>query len=94
MGQLNANGRHKRPGISTKLSLTIDQHKKRTKKQQRQKQQKKEGKQSRAAAARIVAVVVVGIANLSANAIGICNEYLNKRTPRHTHTSWQQKQKG
>lgn len=38
-----------------------------------------------AAAARTVAVVV-GIANLSANAIGICNEYLNKRTNTQSHS--------
>lgn len=67
------------------MSLTTDQHNERTKKQQR----KKKEKQSRAAAADVAGTaaaaartvaVVVGIANLSANAIGICNEYLNKRT--------------
>lgn len=48
----------------------------------------KKEKQSRAAAADVApartVAVVVGIANLSANAIGICNEYLNKRTNTHT----------
>lgn len=49
----------------------------------------KKEKQSRAAAADVATAartvaVVVGIANLSANAIGICNEYLNKRTNTHT----------
>lgn len=72
------------------MSLTTDQHNERTKKQQR----KKKEKQSRAAAADVAGTaaaartvaVVVGIANLSANAIGICNEYLNKRTNTHSHS--------